>query len=128
MSTPQLRIAAQGGRIQEVDHAYPMPSPGGCQAIEMLQDTAPVVGKYSLKYLTVGPGWGSPGQQEGWGCLVLRLLGIQALLEAPEELTTEDSDSTFGSSLRLKGNEGSSSWFHKDSSWLDSGELSLAWL
>jgi hypothetical protein len=48
-------LAAQGGRIQEVDHDYPMLLLGGFQAVGKPWDTALGVGKRWSWF------WGSPG-------------------------------------------------------------------
>ena len=65
---------------------------GRCWAVEKLWNTSLEVGKCSRRYRTVGAALGVagvPGLARRPGCLVLRLLDIQALLEALEELRTE---------------------------------------
>lgn len=48
----------------------------GGEVLSVVQDTARA-------------GWGSPDLQGGWGLLVLRLLGIQALWDNTAEMRTE---------------------------------------
>ena len=68
----------------------------------------------------------SPGLQGGQGCLVLRLLGIQALLGAAKELRTELGPGRADGEKRgaLAGSHGVEAG---ESPWLGWRAASLAW-
>lgn len=81
MSAQSQSSGAQGGRPQKVC-TNTTPAPGG--------DTAPGSGEAQSEVPgAAGAGSGVPGPAGRPGHLVLRLLDIQALLEAMEELRTE---------------------------------------
>lgn len=78
----------------------------------------------SVERDTAGAAQGSLDLQGGWGCLVLRLSGIQAALDAAEELRRE-SGLRAGSSPGPRGKKKDSCWSCREGVWLDSSRLEL---
>ena len=79
------------------------------------RDTAPEVGELTLRSRGRQELARGPGLHRGWGHLILRLLGTQALLRATEELK-------MGVGPGVEGESGESS------SWISWGRESLACL
>ena len=89
--------------LTEFDCTYPLLVLGG-SGYWKRWDIALGVGEHSLRSRgQLELAQGSRGLHAGWDCLILRLLGTQALLGAIEDLRTESGPPRAGSSPGPKG-------------------------